>query len=222
MLDWLKSAVHEDPNLTFGIILARLLFSLLFGCLVAATYCFSQKRERFEMVSMSSTLILLTILITMMTMVIGGNAARAFGIAGALAIIRFRTVVEDTRDTAFVIFAVVIGMAIGADLLIIAVIGLPIIFLTAMGLSYFSNGTADKPTLFQLEVRMAPTTPEQVLQPLFEKYLKSHTWKAAGTAKQGAAIDLRYEVTFKATDSGLNFLSELNRIEGVQSVELRS
>ena len=50
---------------------------------------------------------LLTILIAMVTMVIGNNMARAFGLVGALSIVRFRTVVEDTRDTAFVIFAVV-------------------------------------------------------------------------------------------------------------------
>ena len=50
----------------------------------------------------------------MVSMVIGNEIARAFSLVGALSIVRFRTVVEDTRDTAFVIFAVVVGMALGA------------------------------------------------------------------------------------------------------------
>jgi hypothetical protein len=60
------------------------------------------------------TLVLLTVLIALVTKVIGNNSARAFSLVGTLALFRFRTVVEDTRDTAFVIFAVVIGMAVGA------------------------------------------------------------------------------------------------------------
>src|SRR2546430_8185921 len=48
------------------------------------------------------------------TQVIGDNVARAFSLVGALSIVRFRTVVRDTQDTAFVIFSVVVGMAIGA------------------------------------------------------------------------------------------------------------
>ena len=58
---------------------------------------------------------LLSILIAMVTQVIGDNIARAFSLVGALSIVRFRTVVRDTQDTAFVIFAVAVGMAMGAN-----------------------------------------------------------------------------------------------------------
>ena len=61
------------------------------------------------------TLVLLTILIAMVTQVIGDNVARAFSLVGALSIVRFRTVVRDTQDTAYVIFAVAVGMAVGAE-----------------------------------------------------------------------------------------------------------
>src|SRR3712207_7596331 len=50
----------------------------------------------------------------MVTQVIGDNIARAFSLVGALSIVRFRTVVRDTQDTAYVIFAVAVGMAVGA------------------------------------------------------------------------------------------------------------
>ncbi|MDZ4830382.1 MAG: hypothetical protein SGJ09_09330 [Phycisphaerae bacterium] len=50
------------------------------------------------------------------TMVIGSSVARAFSLVGALSLVRFRTVVDDTRDTAFVIFALIVGMAAGTSI----------------------------------------------------------------------------------------------------------
>ena len=60
---------------------------------------------------------MLTVILALITQVIGGSAARAFTLVGALAIVRFRTRVNDTRDTAYVILAVCVGMAIGLRLL---------------------------------------------------------------------------------------------------------
>ena len=75
---------------------------------------------------------LLTVVITVVTLVIGNNLARAFGLVGALSIVRFRTVVEDTRDTAFVIFAVVIGMGVGAGFALLSFIGVPAVLLASV------------------------------------------------------------------------------------------
>jgi uncharacterized membrane protein YhiD involved in acid resistance len=46
-------------------------------------------------------------------MIIGSNIARAFSLVGALSIIRFRTAVKDVRDTAYLFFAIVVGMGCG-------------------------------------------------------------------------------------------------------------
>jgi len=61
------------------------------------------------------------------TQVIGDNVARAFSLVGALSIVRFRTVVRDTQDTAYVIFAVVVGMAVGANDLWVSLIGIGVV-----------------------------------------------------------------------------------------------
>ena len=80
--------------------------------------------------------------------------------AGALAIIRFRTVVQDTRDTAFVIFAVVVGMAVGTKLAIIALIGIPVVALAALLLSLIgrAGAPADCDVYVSSKGRNAPTT----------------------------------------------------------------
>ena len=84
-------------------------------------------------------MVLLAILLGMVSMVIGSNIARAFALVGALSIVRFRTVVEDTRDTAFVIFAVVVGMAAGAGAYLVAAVGIPIVGLVAWMLAWWGR-----------------------------------------------------------------------------------
>ena len=92
-------------------VLGRLIAAMVFGAVVALIYRHSRAEPPS---SFTVTLVLLAILIAMVTQVIGDNVARAFSLVGALSIVRFRTVVRDTQDTAYVIFAVAVGMAVGA------------------------------------------------------------------------------------------------------------
>jgi len=100
----------------------RLVVAAILGVVVGAIYHASQRKAIGESYSFFVTIILLTILVAMTTLVIGNSVARAFSLVGALSIVRFRTVVDDTRDTAFVIFAVVVGMAVGAGIVEVYVI----------------------------------------------------------------------------------------------------
>jgi hypothetical protein len=104
-------------------IAARLLLALAFGALVAAIYKWARKSNE-STTSFPMTLVLLCVLIAMVTQVIGDNIARAFSLVGALSIVRFRTVVRDTKDTAYVILAVIAGMSAGAGNLWVAALGL--------------------------------------------------------------------------------------------------
>src|SRR5262249_3726400 len=150
------------------------------------------------------------------------NAARAFSLAGALAIIRFRTVVEDTRDTAFVIYAVVIGMTIGAGYVLVALVGLVI---AAAAAAIMPRGKKPKRVggkFWALGVRvgLAPTS-EVNLDALLAKHLEEWQQLAAATGRQGAALDLTYRVRFRPNTTATALVNDLNQAEGVQSVEVR-
>jgi hypothetical protein len=81
-------------------VLGRLIAAMVLGGIVAQIYRHSRAEPAS---SFTVTLVLLAILIAMVTQVIGDNVARAFSLVGALSIVRFRTVVRDTQDTAYVI-----------------------------------------------------------------------------------------------------------------------
>jgi uncharacterized membrane protein YhiD involved in acid resistance len=61
-------------------------------------------------------IIVLALITSVVIMVIGNNLARAFGLVGAMSIIRFRTAIKETQDIIFIFFALAIGMASGVGL----------------------------------------------------------------------------------------------------------
>ena len=116
------------PELEIAVpdLLVRLLAALFLG--VAVAFVYRRTRPRGEVLaSFPPTLVLLAVLIAMVTQVVGNNAARAFSLLGALSVVRFRTVVRDAQDTAYVIFAVVVGMAAGAANFWVGGVGLLIV-----------------------------------------------------------------------------------------------
>ncbi len=221
MLEWLNGAVSKDPAPAPDQMAVRLVLAAALGAAVAGVYALTRKKSRSEAAPFFATLVLLTVLIALVTQVIGDSAARAFSLVGALSIVRFRTVVDDTRDTAFVIFAVAVGMAVGAGFLWLALVGIPVVGLTAAVLALW-GGTGGVAQPARLVVRLANgADPQGVLAAAFDKHLREVKFQAADTAKQGAAVDYTYLVRPKPGVAPVGLIGELNRIDGVQSVEWR-
>jgi len=190
------------------------------GVLVSIIYKSTRPRSHVTP-SFPPTLVLLAILIAMVTQVIGESLARAFGLVGALSIVRFRTVVRDTQDTAFVIFAVVVGMACGAGSYPIAALGIVVGGLAAAIVRTRLNiGWNDTENTLNIRLSLG-VNPAAMLNPLFEKYVEAHETLSVATAKGGAAIDYIYRIRTKPGFDPHVFLKELNQTEGVQNVELR-
>ena len=119
---WLDIVLNFGVALVFAFVI-NIIYRLCRG--VHATRSFLQ------------TLYMLTFIITLVIMVIlsvrgAAGVAVAFGLMGALSIIRFRTIVKDNRDTAFVFLAVGAGMAAGAGVWLIGFIGIAVIGLTLL------------------------------------------------------------------------------------------
>jgi hypothetical protein len=134
MPDWLSALPTDPEQVALPLLLSRLGAAVLLGLGVASVYKGSHGRDRGATAGLATTLVLMSVLIALVSIVIGSSVARAFSLVGALSIVRFRTVVDDTRDTAFVIFAVVEGMAAGAGLFVVGALGLPIVGLLALGM----------------------------------------------------------------------------------------
>lgn len=223
MPEWLGLGLQQAPA-TAAHVVARLVAALAVGGLVAAIY--RRTRPAGDVSdSFTITLVLLSILIAMVTQVIGDNVARAFSLVGALSIVRFRTVVRDTQDTAYVIFSVAVGMAVGADNLVVALSGIVIVGIAAV-LMKSRNAMLAPVSLeefpFELTVRLALGVDiEALLGGVLERLGVRRRLVMVGTARQGMALEVAYRASLAQEGNAAEVVSTLNRIEGVQSVTLQ-
>lgn len=222
MPELLRDALAAGPSVSPAEVLARLAAAFGLGLLVALVYRWS-RREADVVPSFPTTLVLLAILIAMVTQVIGDNVARAFSLVGALSIVRFRTVVRDTQDTAYVIFSVGVGMAVGAGQLAVAVAGLGVVAVAA-GLLRPRDRTAAEaspPAWFELQVRLGiGHDPETLVAPTVDRHARHRQLMGMATARQGAAMDATYRIALPDAPTAETLVRELNRLDGVQGITL--
>ena len=219
-MEWLQELLAEPDALEWHVVIVRLFTATLAGALVAGIYAWTHRRDESFTINFLATLVLLSILVATVTQVIGNNQARAFGLVGALAIVRFRTVVEDTRDTAFVMLAVIVGMAAGAGHLRFGLVAL--LFCTIAAIILQARRPRAAVEVWTLIVRVgAGPDPGALVQATFDKQLASSRLAGTSTARQGAAIEMTWTVTLRPTSTATALVAELNRLEGVQNVELR-
>jgi hypothetical protein len=224
--DWLTQSFSSDADTSVAALLLRECTALALGLVVAGIYRVTHGRRAVQARSMMATLVLLTILIGMISSVIGDNIARAFSLVGALAIVRFRTVVEDTRDTAFVIFAVGVGMAIGAGYLKVPLVCIPVAAVAAfMFRPRDDEGPAADGRLardYTLVLRVGThVNADALLAGSPGVHLALARPISIATARQGAAFEHTYAVRLKPTATPAGLVTQLNATEGVQGVELR-
>ena len=219
-MDFTQKVAAPAPPVSWETVLVHLLVAFIAGGLVAGIY-YKSRAKSHRNPSFPATLVLLSILIAMVTQVIGDQLARAFSLVGALSIVRFRTVVRDTQDTAFVIFAVVVGMAAGTGYYDVAAVGLVVGGIAAFVVRTKID-TAWEETESGLTLRVGlGVDPKILLAPVFEKALEHFEVLSVSTIKQGAALDYVYRIRPLTGFDPAQFVKELNQLDGVQNVELR-
>jgi len=152
--------------------------------------------------------------------VIGNNLARAFGLVGAMSIIRFRTAVRDVQDIVFIFFALSIGMAAGVGLYTVAISGTLIISLAIIMLSV-SNFGQSKKREFLLQLSYDSSDENEMI---IERVLKKHCrkLKLVNLKNVGSdnVLEAFYHVSLRDERKNSLLLTELNDTRFVHNVNL--
>ena len=128
--------------------LAKLVASAVIGMLVTVVHR-QHRHDRNGHPALDQAQVLLCIAGALMMIIIGNSVARAFGIAGAASVIRFRTPVEDARDITILFILMGLGMAAGLGAL--AVAGLGTLFLCAM-IPILNVFSSERPRTMMVEI----------------------------------------------------------------------
>jgi hypothetical protein len=111
MLDSLfTTAAASVTELSLGDALLTLFLSFALGGIISFTY---MKTQATYTQNFALTMIVLPTIVAIIILLIGSNIARAFSLAGAFSIIRFRSAPGDPKDIAFVLFTMAAGLACG-------------------------------------------------------------------------------------------------------------
>jgi uncharacterized membrane protein YhiD involved in acid resistance len=201
-------------------IIINLILSLVLGFLVSYVYKSTHKGLSYSQ-SFMITSIFIAVIVCMVIMVIGNNLARAFALVGALSIIRFRTVVKDTKDTAYIFWALAVGMAAGTGSYFLAIAGSGVVVFTAYLLYYTNYGSVNKSEfILQFRVDVKNISNKNTYNDILQKYSKSSTLLHSQPSGDGKTIKLTFDVVMKKDENSEDFCLEFSNIGGIDEVDL--
>ena len=186
---------------SFPTILLSLALALAAGLFIAWIYRRNYRGVMFSN-NFTLTLVMMTLITCPVVMCIRESIQLSMGMVGALSIVRFRTAVKDPLDTAYMFWALTMGILLGAGqffLTACAVVGIGLLLTVLVHIQ--SRGVNS----YLLVVRMAEEAERQTNQlvnNLRVQQLKSKTVSANG-------IEATYEVRVDKPDALLNKLRAL-------------
>ncbi|MFY0686350.1 MAG: DUF4956 domain-containing protein [Cyclobacteriaceae bacterium] len=135
------SSFYNFPS--FEVALFSLLLAFVLSGMIAFTYFITFRGEQFPN-TFFQAMVLSSVVTAMIMMAVGNNLAVGFGIIGAVAIIRFRTHIQDPRNIIFMFAGISVGIAMGVYGYAIGIAGTVIFCITAFLLHFSNFGTKHK------------------------------------------------------------------------------
>lgn len=218
MLETILSATAGE-SLTFINTLVIIVASIILGLVISLVYIKTHKKEGYAP-SFTITLIMLPIIISIIILLVGNNVARAFSLAGAFSIIRFRSNPGDPKDISYVFFTLAVGLACGmgyvgyATIFTIILCGLMII------LDMIKFATPQSRSM-QLKIIVPENLNyEELFDDILNQYTDSWKMERVRTREFGALFELSYRVNMKEYGSKKQFIDELRCKNGNLNISL--
>ena len=199
-------------------IIINLILSFIFGLIISLVYKKTHKGLSYSQ-SFMITNVFVSVIVCMVIMIIGNNLARAFALVGALSIIRFRTVVKDTKDTAYIFWSLASGMATGTGSYFLAFAGNFIISLIAYVFYKTNYGSIIKSEfILQFRINSGDKKIAESYNKVLSKYTKSQTLLSSESSNDKKSIKISLDIIMK-DDLNQNILVEdISKIKGLSEV----
>lgn len=220
LIDNLSSA-NQITHIYFPTeIILNLTLSFILGIVVSVVYKKTHKGLSYSQ-SFMVTNIFVCVIVCMVIMIIGNSLARAFALVGALSIIRFRTVVKDTKDTAYIFWSLAAGMACGTGSYFLALAGTIILSGIAFIL-YFTNFGSIIKSEFILQFRTASGDDKITTEynKIINEYAKSSTLLHSEASGDGKTIKISLDIVMKEDKKQDELISKISNVAGLSEVVL--
>lgn len=207
---------EQTGQLTLVEVLTRMGVASIAALVIYISYAFTHQGTIYSR-KFNVTLLMLTVLTTTVMTVIGNNIALSLGMVGALSIIRFRTAVKDSRDTAYIFWTIIVGICCGVGDYAVAAAGSAIVFLLLLLL-----GRVRSDGRLLLIIRGNRSLEQKIEGVVFTLFDRQALLRVKNSTEQD--VELIYELSRKAVDKatrqGKDINDTLYRLGGIEYVNL--
>ena len=219
MSDFFNSFARPDwpgsPDLRTLLLMIVLGFSL--GLLIGFVYMWTHEALSYSRTFVGA-LAVLPLIMAMMMAAMFGSLLVAFGLLAVFGVVRFRNVLKDTRDTSFILWAIVEGLAVGTtrfSIALMAAAGISAAFLLVRLISFGTRQRYDAVLSFRVtgdfQAQMA-----RVRQVLDRHARRLDLASERRTTTEGA--DLTYRLLLRDPGRSSELREELASQSGLQNV----
>ncbi|MBN1347353.1 MAG: DUF4956 domain-containing protein [Phycisphaerae bacterium] len=200
-------------------VLLSLLLAFVLGQSLAWVYYATHTGLSYSR-SFVQSLVIITVVVSMVMAVIGNSIVTAFGLMGALAIIRFRNIIKDTRDVAFIFCSLVVGMAAGSQRYAIAMVGTIVLCLIAVYLRLTSFGSHRPHNAFLRFDLAGAIGPEHPVPSVLRRFCTSFSLVSMQDGGPTDAAEYAYQLMIRDCRHNEEMLSALETVVGIGKVSL--
>jgi len=211
MVDELRtiiSLVQQYEHLSFTSIVTTMLVAIVCGFFLYFLYRFFYRGMLYSE-NFGILIVMVTATTAFIFVTIGANLVLSLGMVGALSIVRFRAAIKEPIDLGFLFLGISAGLAAGARLYLVAILGTVAIGLVYVALTYFRREKRNFLLILRYQADSDKDV-ENLLQPLRCK-LKNKTFS-------NGAVEMTVEVNVKRNNT--EFMNPFTSAEFISNAVL--
>jgi uncharacterized membrane protein YhiD involved in acid resistance len=190
--------------------------SFVLGLFIAWVYKATHRGLTYSQ-SFQFSLVLLAMLGAVVMMIASGGIVQAIGILGAFSLIRFRTAIKDPKDMAYILLVLAVGLAMGANLYLLALLTAGSVCVVILLLTWTNFGVTSR---HEAVVRLTCTGKDgaQGLDTILEKV--SDSVRLLSAHARGDRMEFTYGIRPRRGETAASILEALRREKDIEDAEL--
>lgn len=206
-------------TLTLGAAILIIVSALVLGLVISLVYMVTHKKESYTS-GFIVALIMLPAIIAMIIYLVGNNVARAFSLAGAFSLIRFRSAPGNSRDIAYVFFTLGVGLACGMGYIAYAALFAAMMCLVMVVLTRLRFGSRSSQSMLLKIVIPEQMDFDGVFDGVLDEYTTACRLIKVKTTEFGSLFEITYDVTMKNAAPSKQLIDRLRCLNGNMNVVL--
>lgn len=202
----------NSASFSMSDIVRAMLEGLLIAIIIYVTYYLTYKGVAYNK-KFNGTLVVVSLISCVIMLMISSNIIISLGMVGALSIVRFRTAIKDSRDTAFIFWAISEGLCVGSENMRLASVTTIFISAVILALNYVPSMGEKYLLVIRTDEKIQDISEIEDNVKSIAKHIKIRALNQGKTGKE-----LIYEIKGKCDMSRVKSLADIDGINAVNCI----